>query len=218
MALRPRDPQDYGWVPMYPETRLVPTNSGLPNKPESKAHRRNLSRLSDFLGKLPFSLGVNSGFRTPAVNAAVGGASSSQHMNGLAADVRLIVPPGFSNRDLATYLYRYRDRLPELDQVIWYEATSHVHIGICPAGGTGCHPSARPGAGRQQFMVRRATGAYADWVPSTSDWEAAKWLIAAGPPRNWKLIGRIFFGLSLAVALGGVGWAWRRTAGHATLR
>lgn len=32
-------------------------------------------------------IGVNSGYRSPALNAAVGGASSSQHMKGEAADI-----------------------------------------------------------------------------------------------------------------------------------
>ncbi len=32
-------------------------------------------------------IGVNSGYRSPSLNAAVGGASSSQHMKGEAADI-----------------------------------------------------------------------------------------------------------------------------------
>lgn len=37
--------------------------------------------------ELGFSIKVNSGYRSPAVNKAVGGAATSQHVNGQAADL-----------------------------------------------------------------------------------------------------------------------------------
>lgn len=44
---------------------------------------------------------VNSGFRHPEVNAAVGGSKTSDHCKGLAADIEI---PGVPNADLAKYI------------------------------------------------------------------------------------------------------------------
>lgn len=51
----------------------------------------NLNRLADYLDGIREKLGkpilVNSGFRCPVLNKAVGGVANSQHLKGLAADV-----------------------------------------------------------------------------------------------------------------------------------
>lgn len=44
---------------------------------------------------------VNSGFRHPDVNAAVGGSRTSDHCKGMAADIEI---PGVANADLAQYI------------------------------------------------------------------------------------------------------------------
>ena len=44
---------------------------------------------------------VNSGFRHPDVNAAVGGSRTSDHCKGMAADIEI---PGFANADLAEWI------------------------------------------------------------------------------------------------------------------
>jgi hypothetical protein len=44
---------------------------------------------------------VNSGFRHPDVNAAVGGSRTSDHTRGMAADIEI---PGIPNADLAQYI------------------------------------------------------------------------------------------------------------------
>lgn len=49
---------------------------------------------------------VNSGFRHPDVNAAVGGSKTSDHCRGQAADIEI---PGVSNYDLAKYIEQYFD-------------------------------------------------------------------------------------------------------------
>lgn len=54
---------------------------------------------------------VNSAFRSPKVNRAVGGSATSQHLRGEAADVEI---PGVSNLEVAQYI---RDNLP-FDQLI----------------------------------------------------------------------------------------------------
>jgi len=122
--------------------------------------------LSDFLGKLPkgLSFRVTSGYRSEAVNKAVGGASGSQHRTGLAVDIHPYSWDGkpFNNEDLATWLHRKRWRYPELDQVILYEDTGHVHIGICPSGATGCVR----GAPRGEFRKGKKGGPYPLWKPT----------------------------------------------------
>lgn len=54
---------------------------------------------------------VNSGYRGPEVNAAIGGAKNSDHMRGMAADIEI---PGVANSDLAEWI---RDNL-DFTQVI----------------------------------------------------------------------------------------------------
>ena len=44
---------------------------------------------------------VNSGYRSPDVNAAVGGSRTSDHCKGQAADIEI---PGVANKDLAIYI------------------------------------------------------------------------------------------------------------------
>jgi zinc D-Ala-D-Ala carboxypeptidase len=44
---------------------------------------------------------VNSGYRSPDVNAAVGGSRTSDHCKGQAADIEI---PGVANKDLALYI------------------------------------------------------------------------------------------------------------------
>jgi zinc D-Ala-D-Ala carboxypeptidase len=47
---------------------------------------------------------VNSGYRSPDVNAAVGGSRTSDHCRGQAADIEI---PGIPNYDLAKYIEQY---------------------------------------------------------------------------------------------------------------
>lgn len=54
----------------------------------------NLTRLAEFLEKVKVLLDgkpiiVNSAYRSPAINASVGGKSTSQHLFGCAADIRV---------------------------------------------------------------------------------------------------------------------------------
>lgn len=64
----------------------------LPNSPAELARvLNNLTRLAHGLevlrGKLNRPLRITSGYRCPALNAAVGGVNNSRHMQGCAADV-----------------------------------------------------------------------------------------------------------------------------------
>lgn len=66
-----------------------------PDTKEVKIHPElviKLQRLRDYFGK---PVVVNSGYRTRSHNAKVGGISSSKHLEGLAADIRVVgVSPG----------------------------------------------------------------------------------------------------------------------------
>ena len=70
---------------------LIKTNTGLENKPNpTQVHNLNLlvENILDparYLLKEPIH--VNSGFRSPVVNKAVGGVSTSAHLTGMAADI-----------------------------------------------------------------------------------------------------------------------------------
>ncbi|VWD22512.1 D-Ala-D-Ala carboxypeptidase family metallohydrolase [Burkholderia contaminans] len=78
-----------------------------------------------WLGNNPMS--VTSGYRNPAVNRAVGGASNSDHLQGVAADFRC---PGYGP-PLAVCRRLAASDLP-FNQLI-YEGT-WTHIGIAPPG------------------------------------------------------------------------------------
>lgn len=71
---------------------LTSTQTGLYNCPVTSSHLGNLACLWDTLNYLRNILGrpivVNSAFRSPEVNKAVGGATKSLHLQGRAADIR----------------------------------------------------------------------------------------------------------------------------------
>lgn len=74
------------------------------------------------------AISVASGYRCPALNAAVGGAARSAHMDGRAADVKP-VDPAITLREIVGWVIA--SQLP-FDQVI-YEFGSWVHLAIPPA-------------------------------------------------------------------------------------
>lgn len=64
---------------------------------------------------------ISSGYRSPAVNKAVGGASTSQHCKGEAVDILI---PGVAVRDVCIWI---RDSALPFDQLIWeFDAWTHV--------------------------------------------------------------------------------------------
>lgn len=76
----------------YTDAELTRTSTGLPNTPDSDVVWANLQRLGEaILDPAREALGapikVNSGYRSYAVNKAVGGANLSQHTRGEAADI-----------------------------------------------------------------------------------------------------------------------------------
>ena len=78
---------------------LCKTNTGIENVP-NEAQVENLKRLcrwlerlrrrwNDLYGEGDDPIVINSGFRSPAVNKAVGGAPTSNHLTGCAVDIRV---------------------------------------------------------------------------------------------------------------------------------
>ena len=87
-----------------------------------------LERVRSRLGNRPVS--ISSGYRSPALNAAVHGSTSSVHMQGLAAD---FIVPG-----VGTVLQTARavaDSGVAFDQII-YEFGRWVHLGLAAPGKT----------------------------------------------------------------------------------
>lgn len=69
-----------------------------------------LQSVRDYYGK---GIKVNSGYRSPDVNASVGGSRTSDHTKGMAADIEI---PGVSNYELAKYIsenYKYTQLILE---------------------------------------------------------------------------------------------------------
>lgn len=101
-----------------------------------------LEPIRDLLGA---PLHVDSGYRSPALNGAVGGAASSAHLDGRAAD---LVPIGVGL--VAAFDFIRRSSLP-FDQVI-LECGAWIHVAV-----------ARPGdAPRRQAL--EASGRPGHWI------------------------------------------------------
>jgi zinc D-Ala-D-Ala carboxypeptidase len=105
---------------------------GLHNVPPlGSPERANLQRAAETMEKVRAILGdkpilISSGYRSPKVNAAVGGAESSAHMSGLAVD--------FSAPGAGTPLQICRKLEPHMkalsiDQLI-HEFNQWVHLGL----------------------------------------------------------------------------------------
>lgn len=71
---------------------LTHTDTGIDNIPHDMCHVENLCALADLLNEIRYEIQepiyVNSAFRTPEVNSAVGGVPRSLHCQGRAADIR----------------------------------------------------------------------------------------------------------------------------------
>ena len=103
----------------------IATRRRLDNTPAPRIIE-NLKRVAEVLeqvrdlAKRPIV--VSSGYRSPALNVAVGGAAKSAHVNGLAADINAI---GLSAHDLAQMIAAS----PILFDQLIYEGT-WVHVGL----------------------------------------------------------------------------------------
>jgi uncharacterized protein YcbK (DUF882 family) len=126
---------------------------GLDNSPTKTDFIRLRLLVSFILDPLRTAAGlpvdITSGYRSQAVNAAVGGSSSSSHMKGEAADIKV---KGMSAVALATLIVKLA--LP-FDEVIWYDAERGGHV----------HVSHRTGRNRGKMLHAPASGGYVSWQP-----------------------------------------------------
>ena len=104
---------------------LTTTSTGITNQPNSQQIaalitlcNKVLQPARDMYGK---PIRVNSGFRSPAVNKAVGGAPNSQHTRGEAADITV-----FSKEENKKLFELIRDNL-SFDQLINERTYSWIH-------------------------------------------------------------------------------------------
>ena len=87
---------------------------GIDNTPEGKHMDAAVALFEDVVQPVREHFGpttINSGYRSPALNDAVGGSITSQHCKGQAADIEV---PGVANADLANWIVENL----EFDQVI----------------------------------------------------------------------------------------------------
>lgn len=99
--------------------------------PEGSQERKNLQRTAETMEKVRTVLSdkpilISSGYRSPKVNAAVGGSKSSKHMSGLAVDFSC--PKFGSPIAICKKLHSYMKEL-HIDQLI-HEYDSWVHLGL----------------------------------------------------------------------------------------
>ena len=108
---------------------LIKTDTGLDNMPNDMNIIKNLCRLADFLqtirNELHLPIIVTSGYRSKEVNEAVGCASSSYHVKGLAVDIKC--------SDMDKLLSVLHSHLMNIDQLgIYYSNTQQewYHVGL----------------------------------------------------------------------------------------
>lgn len=108
------------------------TQLGIENKIPRK-YLANAEHLMEYLDKVREAYGkpirISSGYRSPQLNALVGGVAHSQHMQGLAAD--LVVPD-------MEHLMAVIRKLGGFDQLIDERPKGRgrwVHVSIAPEGG-----------------------------------------------------------------------------------
>jgi zinc D-Ala-D-Ala carboxypeptidase len=130
----PPIPERPGWFFTWGEFSRSSAASrlGLRNDPRDvEAHWRAVVKwcievgdpLRRYLGR---PIAITSGYRSEAVNRAIGGARSSQHLRGEAADIKV---EGLSAEELAGAVCD--SRVP-FDQLIWYAPSrgGHVHVSV----------------------------------------------------------------------------------------
>ena len=115
-------------------SEFTKTKTGLPNQPDVVVIENIKALTAYVLDKLRAHLGVpvriTSGFRSPQVNTAVGGAQGSQHVTGEAADIKV---DGYTAEQLLNAIVALG--LP-FDQAIVYapERGGHLHVSFKRVG------------------------------------------------------------------------------------
>jgi hypothetical protein len=111
------------------------TRLGLPNRPDAAALEAlrtvTIPGVQSLRNCLSMPVFVTSGYRAPAVNQAVGSSSTSQHVLGLAADLKC--PQMGSPLTIARYLLQHWSH--DFEQLI--QEGDWLHVGFPPVGQKG---------------------------------------------------------------------------------
>ena len=119
-------------TPHFSLAELTRTSVDAPNDPDLQSLRNLADLCRDVLEPVRAALGVplkvNSGYRSVSVNRIIGGSRTSQHMQGLAADV---VPVGMDAEEAMRKIAAAvkAGRLPHLGQAIIY-ASGFIHLSL----------------------------------------------------------------------------------------
>jgi len=105
-----------------------------------------LQPLQDALGH---KLTINSGFRSPELNKAIGGSGTSQHCKGMACDIE---SPKISNKELFAKIL---DLNVPFDQLI-YEFGNWIHV------------SFNEGKNREQKLIAKIINGKTQYLPYTN--------------------------------------------------
>lgn len=119
----------------FSRSELTRTHTGLPNEPtpQQEGTLKALSRiLENIRGIVCKPLYINSAFRTPAVNNAVGGSRTSYHLKGCAADISI---RNLNETDRAILRRAIIARKPA--EFIKYDTFYHVAFDISRLGNHG---------------------------------------------------------------------------------
>ena len=113
-------------------SELCATSKAVSNFPNTPEQLSRLSFLWYVLNRLRHTFGsaiyLNSAFRTPAVNDAVGGSVNSYHLKGLAADIRTI--PSLMD-ELWEHILKYDKQYPKLFvEIIDHRPEGYIHIAV----------------------------------------------------------------------------------------
>ena len=134
------------------ETALRMGFDNTPGETETEALRllceKVLQPVRDHYGK---GVKVNSGYRSPESNAAVGGSKTSDHCKGMAADIEI---PGVANAELAQWIM---DNLEYTQLILEFYTpgipdSGWVHISFDPANLKKQELTATKVAGKTQYL------------------------------------------------------------------
>lgn len=109
---------------------------GITNKPLREAEQNLIALVNNILDPLREAyrkpIQVNSGFRSPELNARVGGALGSQHTKGQAVDIT-----AGSREENRKLFYLVQELKLPYDQLIDEKNLSWIHISHCRTGNRG---------------------------------------------------------------------------------